>query len=71
MLRYKNHPIDVVAIPRPGKLWALRGLVFDPQRPTNELKRLECPDVICTSSKEAEDYALQLCNAWIDRQRTH
>lgn len=71
MQHYKNHPIYAVAVPRPGKLWHLRGLVFDPARPTREIRRLECRDIICTSSKEAEEHALKLCTAWIDRHKTH
>jgi hypothetical protein len=31
---------------------AVAGLVFDPECPTRELKRLECPEVICTSTPE-------------------
>jgi hypothetical protein len=71
MVDYKNHRIYGIAIPRrAGKLWNLRGHVFEPERP-RELKRLECPDLICTSSKQAERYALQLCKVWVDRNRTH
>jgi hypothetical protein len=71
MQRYKNHPILGAAITGPGMLWGSRGLVFTPDTPLREIKRLECADVICTSRKEAEHYALKLCMAWIDRNRTH
>jgi hypothetical protein len=66
MPHYKNHPIHGVAVPGQGMLWHSRGLVFDPERPVTEIKRLECPDIVCTSSEEAQEYALTLCKAWID-----
>ncbi len=71
MQRYKNHPIHAGAILGPGMLWRLRGRIFAPDQPTKEIKRLDCPDIICTSSKEAEHYAIMLCKAWIDRHRDH
>lgn len=71
MQSYKNHPIRGGAISGPGMLWRLRGFVFGAGRPMRAIKDVECPDVICTSSKEAEHYALTLCKAWIDRHKTH
>lgn len=68
---YKSHLIYGAAISGPGRLWRSRGIVIDPERPRSEIKRLECPDIICTSSKEAEHYALKLCQAWIDQNRIH
>jgi hypothetical protein len=47
-------------------LWRSRGLVFDPERSAREIKRLECGDIVCTTSEEAKEYALTLCKAWID-----
>lgn len=66
MQRYRNHPIQGVAIPGRGELWRSRGLVFDPESPAREIQRLECADIICTSSQEAKEYALTLCKAWVD-----
>jgi len=66
MQDYKKHPIYGVAVPGPGMLWRFRGLVFDPERPTKEIKRLESADIVYTSSEEAEEHAIKLCQAWID-----
>jgi hypothetical protein len=66
MHHYKNHPIYCFAVSERGMLWHSRGVIFDPQRSTREIKRLECTDIICTSREEAEEYALTLCRAWID-----
>jgi hypothetical protein len=63
---YKHHPIHGFAVAEPGMLWHPRGLVFDPKRPTREVKRLECCEIISTSREEAEEYAFTLCRAWID-----
>lgn len=69
MQRYKNHPIHAVAVQRRGALWHSRGSVFDPVQPATEIKRIECGEIVCTSSEEAEEYALILCQAWIDGLR--
>ena len=63
---YKDHPIYGFAVAEPGMLWHSTGLVFDPKRPTREVKRFECSEIISTSREEAEEYALTLCRAWID-----
>ena len=34
-----------------------------------ELKRLECADIVCRTRKEAEEVAVILCEAWIDGLR--
>jgi hypothetical protein len=73
MQHYKNHPIRGVAILGRGRVWHSRGLVFDPERPKREIKRLECADIVCTTTKEAQQHAVILCKAWIDglkRQRS-
>jgi len=64
--RYRNHPIYRFALPAPGKLWRSIGMVFDPERPAREIKRLECADIVSVTSEEAEKYALRFCRAWID-----
>jgi hypothetical protein len=69
MPHYKNHPIHGVAVPGRGMLWRSRGLVFDPEQPQREVKRFECADILCTTSEEAQEYALILCKAWIDGLR--
>jgi hypothetical protein len=69
MRPYKNHPIYGIAVPKPGKLWQARGLVFaTDENSTIEIKRLESPDLTCTTKKAAEEQALNLCRAWIDEQ---
>ena len=69
MRPYKNHPIYGIAVPKPGKLWHRRGLVFAPdQNSTIEIKRLEATDLTFTTKKAAEEQALNLCRAWIDGQ---
>lgn len=69
MRPYKNHPIYGIAIPKPGKLWHPRGLIFGPEEnSTIEIKRLESTDLIFTTKKAAEEHALNLCRAWIDEQ---
>ena len=73
MQHYKNHPIDATAVLGRGKLWHSRGLVFDREHPKQVLKRLECADIVCETTKEAKEQALILCKAWIDgliRRRT-
>ena len=69
MPHYKNHPIYGVAVPGRGMLWRSRGLVFDPERPKREIKRLECADIVCETTQEAQEHALILCKAWIDGLR--
>ena len=66
MPHYKDHPIDGIAVLGRGTLWRPRGLVFDPECPAREIKRLECADIVCTSSEEAQEYSITLCKAWID-----
>ncbi len=69
MRHYKSHPIDAVAVPRRGKLWYSKGLVFDPGHPKKVIKRLECADIVSETTKEAQQHALILCKAWIDGLR--
>jgi hypothetical protein len=65
----KNHPIYGIAIPKPGKLWHPRGLVFAPdENATIEIKRLESTDLNFTTKKAAEEHGLNLCRTWIDGQ---
>ena len=70
MQLYRNHPIYALALPAPGKLWRSIGMVFSPEQPSKEIKRLTCADVNCTSSDEAEEHALKLCQAWVDGLKT-
>ena len=70
MLRHRNYPIYVLALPALGKPWRSIGMVFDPEHSAaREVKRLECVDIVCTSSQEAEAYDFILCRAWIDGLR--
>jgi len=69
MERYKNHPIYALALPAPGKLWRSIGMVFDPERPAQEIKRMECAEIVAMTRDEAEEMALMLCKAWVDGLR--
>ena len=47
-------------------LWRSKGVVFDPEYPAQEIKRLEWGDVQIVTRQEAEAHALILCKAWVD-----
>ena len=47
-------------------LWRSKGVVFDPEHPAQEIKRLEWGNVQFVSREEAEAHALSLCKAWVD-----
>jgi hypothetical protein len=66
MQHYKNHPIYTLALPARGTHWRSIGMVFDPEYPAREIKRLEYRDEICLTSDEAEEHALALCKSWVD-----
>jgi hypothetical protein len=66
MQRYKDHPIYTMALPALGKRWRSIGMVFDPEHPAKEIKRLETGQSAYTTSEEAEEHALALCKAWVD-----
>jgi hypothetical protein len=68
MQHYKNYPIRVCAVSRHGGGWNALGIVFDPDpKVTREIKRLTSADMVFLHEKEeAENFALILCQAWID-----
>jgi len=70
MQRYKGHPVYGGAIPLMGQSgWHAQGLIFAPtetESPVIEIKRLE--GLTFASMEEAEQHALDLCRAWIDKQ---
>jgi hypothetical protein len=69
MSRYKEHPIYGVAVPAPEHRWYSRGLVFDRDlNQTIEIKRIESNRRTFKTKKQAEQYALDLCKAWIDKR---
>jgi hypothetical protein len=70
MTRYKEHPIYGVAVPAPEYGWYYsRGLVFDRDlNQTIEIKRLESKRRIFKTKKQAEQYGLDLCKAWVDKR---
>jgi hypothetical protein len=69
MNRYKEHPIYGVAVPAPEYRSYSRGLVFDRDlNQTVEIKRLESKRRTFKSKKQAEQYGLDLCKAWVDKQ---
>jgi hypothetical protein len=70
MSRYKEHPIYGVAVPAPDHQWYSRGLVFDRDlNQTIEIKRIESNRRTFKTKKQAEQYGLDLCKAWVDEQR--
>jgi hypothetical protein len=69
MSRYKEHPIYGVAVPAPENQWYSRGLVFDRDlNQTVEIKRIESKGRSFNTKKQAEQYGLDLCKAWVDKQ---
>ena len=69
MNRYKDHPIYGVAVPAPEHRWSARGLVFDSDlNQTIEIKRIESNGRTFKTKKQAEQYGLDLCEAWIDKR---
>ena len=69
MNRYKEHPIYGVAVPAPEHQWYSRGLVFDRDlNQTVEIKRIESTAECFKTKKQAEEYGLELCKAWVDTQ---
>jgi hypothetical protein len=69
MNRYKDHPIYGVAVPAPENRWYSRGLVFDRDlNQTIEIKRIEPKRRTFKTKKQAEQYGLDLCRAWVDKQ---
>jgi len=69
MSRYKDYPIYGVAVPTPDHRWSSRGLVFDRDlNQTVEIKRIDSSDRIFKTKKQAEEYGLELCKEWVDKQ---
>jgi hypothetical protein len=69
MSRYKEHPIYGVAVPAPENRWYSRGLVFDRDlNQTIEIKRIESNRRTFKTKKQAEQYGLDLCKAWVDKR---
>jgi hypothetical protein len=69
MSRYKGYPIYGVAVPAPEHRWYSRGIVFDRDlNQTIEIKRIESTAQPFKTKKQAEEYALELCKDWIDKQ---
>ena len=70
MSLYKGYPIYGVAVQAPENQWYSRGLVFDRDlNQTIEIKRIESTARTFKTKKEAENYGLELCKDWIDKQR--
>ena len=70
MSSYKGYPIYGVAVRAPEDQWYSRGLVFDRDlNQTIEIKRIESTARTFKTKKQAENYALELCKDWIDKQK--
>ena len=68
---YKQHPIYGIAVAEPKGLWRPKGLIFATNlNCTLEIKRLEPANLTFRTKKKAEEYALNLCKAWIDAQES-
>ena len=68
MHQHRSHPIYGIAIPRGGKEWHCRGLIFDREDQVTEIKRLECAELTFATKRKAEEHGLKLCKKWIDEQ---
>jgi hypothetical protein len=69
MSRYKGYPIYGVAVPAPEHQWYARGIVFDRDlNQTIEIKRIESTARTFKTKKQAEQYGLDLCKAWVEKQ---
>ena len=70
MSLYKGYPIYGVAVQALENQWYSRGLVFDRDlNQTIEIKRIESTARTFKTKKQAENYGLELCKDWIDKQR--
>jgi hypothetical protein len=66
---YKNYLIHTSAIHTAAKTWSGIGRVLDPQaKLVREIRRVEtATDFVFLTNQEAEEFALKLCKAWIDK----
>jgi hypothetical protein len=69
MTRYKDYPIYGVAVRASDNRWCSRGFVFDRDlNQTIAIKRIDSACRMFNTKKQAEEYALELCKDWIDKQ---
>ena len=69
MSRYKEHPIYGVAVPAPENRWYSRGIIFGRDlNQTTEIKRIEATRRTFKTKKQAEQFGLELCKAWVDKR---
>jgi hypothetical protein len=71
MQHYKNYLIHTSAIHTATGTWCGIGIgrVLDPQaKLVREIRRVEtAKDLVFLTNQEAEEFALKLCKAWIDK----
>ena len=73
MQRYKDFPIRISAISTQQRTWLGRAVVLDPQSTVyRQIHRVETDkDFVFLTKEEAEQFALKLCKAWIDRSAVY
>jgi spore coat polysaccharide biosynthesis predicted glycosyltransferase SpsG len=69
MQHYKNYSIFTTAVSADGGVWHGRGVVLNAEaKLAREIHRTEtAEDLVFLTKQDAEDFALKLCRAWIDR----
>jgi hypothetical protein len=68
MQSYKNYHIRTTAVSVQGGVWHGTGTVFESeQSDPREVYRIETAnDFLFVTKKDAEEFVLMLCKAWID-----
>ena len=57
-----------VAVPAPENQWYSRAIIFDRElNQTTEIKRIEPNGRTFKTKKQAEQFGLELCKAWVDK----
>ena len=69
MQHYKNFSISSTAIHMQDGTWMGKGVVLEPQAKLfTEIYRIETAnDFIFLTKEEAEDFAVKLCKAWVEK----
>jgi hypothetical protein len=69
MSMYKGYPIYGVAVPAPENQWYSRGVIFDcAPNETTEIQRIEPTRRTFKTKKQAEQFGLEMCKAWVDKR---
>jgi hypothetical protein len=69
MSLYKGYPIYGVGVRAPQNQWYSRAIIFDHEpNQTTEIKRIEANRRTFKTKKQAEQFGLELCKAWVDKR---